>query len=67
MTDNDQKEEVKPLSQAIEEQKNDTSWKKEPYIKPDGYLYRVNRVQLKDGSYKVFEVRVGKKPFGKGK
>ncbi len=43
-------------------QKSDESWKREPWIGDDGFEYRVQRVQNKDGSFTVLKVRVGRKP-----
>jgi len=51
------------VKQLAEQQKADTSWKKEPWINPkDGFEYRRQRVQNPDGTYTHFDVRVGKSP-----
>lgn len=47
----------------IEQQRKDTSWKREPWIGDDGFEYRRQRVQNSDGTFKVFDVRVGQKPI----
>lgn len=57
------------VKEFTEAQKNDTSWKRDPWIGPDGYQYRANRVKMPDGTYKVIEVRIGSAPIAppKGK
>lgn len=65
MTDDKKPEEKKPVTvkQALQNQKNDTSWKKEPWVGDDGFQYRTNRVKNPDGTYTTFNVRVGSKPI----
>lgn len=53
------------VKEVLETQKKDISWKREPWVGDDGFIYRVNRVKNKDGTYTVFNVRVGDGPLVK--
>lgn len=68
MTDEKKPEQKQPtVKQVLEDQKNDTSWKREPWVGDDGFQYRKNRVKNKDGTYTVFNVKVGEAPLIKPK
>ena len=58
----DEKKEL-TVKQFKKDQKEDTSWKKEPWIGKDGFEYRANRVQNEDGTYSVINVRIGTYPI----
>lgn len=64
MTDEKKQPTVK---EVLTEQKNDKSWKREPWVGDDGYQYRRNRVKNADGTYTVFDVRIGDGPLVKPK
>lgn len=59
----DRKKDLPTVEEVLESQKNDNSWKVKPWVGEDGYEYRKNRVKNKDGTYTIFEVRIGKKPL----
>jgi hypothetical protein len=68
MTTEDKKQPVneKPLAEFIAEKKADTSWKKDPWIDTTtGEVFRKNRVQKSDGTFKEFTVRVHPPEEGK--
>lgn len=68
MSDEKKPEQKQPtVKEVLEEQKNDTSWKCDPWVGPDGFQYRKNRVKNKDGSYTIFTVKVGEAPLVKPK
>lgn len=50
------------VKELIAKEKADQSWKREPWVGEDGYEYRRQRVQNDDGTFKVFDVRVGIAP-----
>lgn len=50
------------VKELIAKEKADQSWKREPWVGEDGYEYRRQRVQKEDGTFQVFDVRVGIAP-----
>lgn len=59
----EKKPEQPTVKDVLKKQKEDVSWKCEPWVGPDGYQYRKNRVRLKNGTYKVITVKVGSVPI----
>ena len=51
------------VKQALQDQANDKTWHKEPWVGDDGFQYRMNRVKNPDGTYTTFPVRVGLSPI----
>lgn len=57
-------EDKKPtVKEVLQKQEADKTWKEEPWVGGDGFVYRKNRVKNADGSYTEFEVRVGEAPI----
>lgn len=63
MSTDDAKKPVTTVKEFKENQKNDVSWKKPAWIGEDGFEYRLNRVKLEDGTYKIITVKIGSEPI----